>query len=113
MGKEENEEVKFWREETEDLRNKLNTMAKLTTQETSPKGTFMDGDDSLFSSTSDSRAQEDLSTTGCLGDTEGMDSTTVHADPDQVELTSSTEPWPQPEQKKRRLSNEKDSENKK
>merc|ERR1711874_801325 len=67
----------------------------------------------MFSSTSESRAQEDLSTTGCLGDTEGMDSIIVQADLDQEELTSSAEPWPQqPEQKRRRLSNEKDMENK-
>merc|ERR1711874_772374 len=86
--------VKFWKEEAENLKKKLNEMTKLTTQETSPKETFM-GDDSMFSSASESRAQEDLSTTGCLGDTEGMDSITVHADLDQEELTSSEEPWPQ------------------
>merc|ERR1711913_102265 len=104
--------VKFWKEEVENLKKKLNEMTKLTTQETSPKETFM-GDDSMFSSASESRAQEDLSTTGCLGDTEGMDSIIVQADLDQEELTSSAEPWPQqPEQKRRRLSNEKGMENK-
>merc|ERR1711874_779374 len=95
VDKEECDEIKFWKEETENLRKRLNTMAKLTTQETSPRETFMGGDESLFSSTSGSRAQEDLSTTGCLGDTEGMDSIIVHADPDQEEITSSAEPWPQ------------------
>merc|ERR1711874_577101 len=111
VDKEECEEIKFWKEETDSLRKKLNAMEKLTTQETSPRETFMGGDDSLFSSTSGSRVQEDLSTTGCLGDTEGMDSIIVHADPDQEDLTSSSDPWPQPKtQKRRRLSNEKDSE---
>merc|ERR1711874_919579 len=94
MERENRNNVKFWKEEAENLKKKLNEMTKLTPQETSPK-TFM-GDDSMFSSASESRAQEDLSTTGCLGDTEGIDSTTVHADLDQEEeLTSSEEPWPQ------------------
>merc|ERR1711874_57444 len=90
VDKEECDEIKFWKEETETLRKRLNAMEKQTTQETSPRETFMGGDDSLFSSTSGSRVQEDLSTTGCLGDTEGMDSLIVHADPDQEELTSSS-----------------------
>merc|ERR1711874_391757 len=58
---------------------------------------------------SESRVQEDLSTTGGLGDNEGMDSTIAHADPDHEEMTSSSEPWPEPKtqrSKRRRLSNE-------
>merc|ERR1711874_624143 len=58
MERENRNNVKFWKEEAENLKKKLNEMTKLTTQETSPK-TFM-GDDSMFSSASESRAQEDL-----------------------------------------------------
>merc|ERR1711874_907197 len=104
MGENRNN-VKLWKEEVENLKKKLNEKTKLTTQETSPKETFM-GDDTMFSSASESRALEDLSTTGCLGDTEGLDSTTVQADLDyEEELTSSEEPWPQQPVQKRTLSN--------
>merc|ERR1711874_758758 len=97
--------VKLWKEEVENLKKKLNEKTKVTTQETTPKETFM-GDDTMFSSASESRAQEDLSTTGCLGDTEGLDSTTVQADLDyEEELTSSEKPWPQQPVQKRTLSN--------
>merc|ERR1711874_321412 len=39
--KEESEELKFWKEEVDSLRIKLNSMEKLNTQETSPRETFM------------------------------------------------------------------------
>merc|ERR1711874_178343 len=99
--------IKQWKEEVENLKKKLDEKTKVNTQETSPKRTFM-GDDTLLSTTSESRALEDLSTTGHLGDTEGLDSTNVQADLEcEDELTSSEVPWPQqPEPKKRRLSNE-------
>merc|ERR1711874_938100 len=105
--------VKLWKDEVENLKKKLDEKAKVNTQETSPIGTFM-GDDTILSSTSESRALEDLSTTGHLGDTEGLDSTKVQADLEyEDELTSSEEPWPQqPEPKRRRLSNETIVENK-
>merc|ERR1711874_555001 len=88
-------------------KKKLNEKTKVNTQETSPKVTYM-GDDTMFSTTSGSRTWEDLSTTGHLGDTEGLDSTNVQADLEyEDELTSSEVPWPQqPEPKKIRLSNE-------
>merc|ERR1711874_334525 len=63
---EENEELKYWKEEVDRLRIKLNNLEKPTTQETSPTETFMGGDVSLFSTLSESRVQEDLSTTGGL-----------------------------------------------
>merc|ERR1711874_657784 len=99
--------VKQWKEEVENLKKKLDEKVKVNTQETSPKRTFM-GDHTLLSTTSEHRALEDLSTTGHLGDTEGLDSTNVQADLEcEDELTSSEVPWPQqPEPKKRRLSNE-------
>merc|ERR1711874_670663 len=108
MGELENRNnVKQWKEEVENLKKKLDEKTKVNTQETIPKRTFM-GDDTLLSTTSKSRALEDLSTTGHLGDTEGLDSTNVQADLEcEDELTSSEVPWPQqPEPKKRRLSNE-------
>merc|ERR1711874_690151 len=106
---EENEELTYWKEEVDRLRIKLNNLEKPTTQETSPRETFMGGDESLFSTMSESRVQEDLSTTGGLGDNEGMDSTIAHADPDHEEMISSSDPWTQPKtqrSKRRRLSNE-------
>merc|ERR1711874_154717 len=106
MEMENRNNVKLWKEEVENLKKKLNEKTKVNTQETSPKETFM-GDDTMFSTTSEPRTLEDLSTTGHLGDTEGLDNTKVQADLDyENELTSSEEPWPQPEPKKRRLSNE-------
>merc|ERR1711874_148573 len=107
MGELENRNnVKLWKEEVENLKKKLDEKAKVNTQETSPKRTFM-GDDTTLSSTSESRALEDLSTTGHLGDTEGQDSTIVQADLEcEDELTSSEKPWPQQPEPKKRLSNE-------
>merc|ERR1711874_380013 len=107
MEMENRNNVKLWKEEVENLKKKLNEKTKVNTQETSPKETFM-GDDTMFSSASESRALEDLSTTGHLGDTEGLDNTKVQADLDnEEELTSSEVPWPQqPVPKRRRLSNE-------
>merc|ERR1711874_734232 len=54
--------IKQWKEEVENLKKKLDGKTKVNTQETSPKRTFM-GDDTLLSTTSESRALEDLSTT--------------------------------------------------
>merc|ERR1711874_195065 len=85
MEMENRNNVKLWKEEVENLKKKLNEKTKVNTQETSPKETFM-GDDTMFSSASESRALEDLSTTGHLGDTEGLDTTKVQADLDQEEL---------------------------
>merc|ERR1711874_145184 len=62
VSSEENEELKYWKEEVDRLRIKLNNLEKPTTQETSPTETFMGGDVSLFSTLSESRVQEDLST---------------------------------------------------
>merc|ERR1711874_470048 len=90
------EELKYWKEEAGRLRNKLNSLENPTTQETSPTETFMGGDDSMFSTLSETRVHGDLSTTGGLGDNEGMDSTIAHADPDPEEMLSSSEPWPEP-----------------
>merc|ERR1711874_706267 len=112
MEMENRNNVKLWKEEVENLKKKLNEKTKVNTQETSPKETFM-GDDTMFSSASESRGLEDLSTTGHLGDTEGLDNTKVQADLDnEEELTSSEVPWPQqPVPKRRRLSNETNVEN--
>merc|ERR1711874_935400 len=88
------EELKYWKEEADRLRNRLNSLENPTTQETSPTETFMGGDDSMFSTLSESRVHGDLSTTGGLGDNEGMDSTIAHADPE--EMVTSSEPWPEP-----------------
>merc|ERR1711913_123833 len=89
MEMENRNNVKLWKEEVENLKKKLNEKTKVNTQETSPKETYM-GDDTMFSTTSESRALEDLSTTGHLGDTEGLDNTKVQADLEyENELTSS------------------------
>merc|ERR1711874_701215 len=107
MEMENRNNVKLWKEEVENLKKELNEKTKVNTQETSPKETFM-GDDTMFSSASESRTLVDLSTTGHLGDTEGLDNTKAQADlDDEDELTPSEETWPQqPVPKRRRLSNE-------
>merc|ERR1711874_537384 len=51
-----------------------------------PHGMGMD--ESMFSILTESRVQEDLSTTGGLGDNEGMDTTMGHADPEEMDTSS-------------------------
>merc|ERR1711874_555054 len=62
-----------------------------------PRG--MDMDESMFSTLTESRVQEDLSTTGGLGDNEGMDTTVGHADPEEMDTSSE----PKTQRKKRRM----------
>ena len=83
-------ELNYWKDEAGRLRNKLNSLENPTTQETSPTETFMGMDESMFSTLTESRVQGDLSTTGGLGDNEGMDTTMGHADPE--EMVTSSEP---------------------
>merc|ERR1711874_602 len=59
----------------------------------------MDMDESMFSTLTESRVQEDLSTTGGLGDNEGMDTTMGHADPEDMDTSSE----PKTQRKKRRM----------
>merc|ERR1711874_625189 len=92
-------ELNYWKDEAGKLRNKLNNLDNLTTQETSPTETFMGMDESMFSTLTESRVQEDLSTTGGLGDNEGMDTTMGHADPDEMDTSSE----PKTQRKKRRI----------
>merc|ERR1711874_579376 len=80
-------------------RNKLNSLENPTTQETSPTETFMGMDESMFSTLTESRVQGDLSTTGGLGDNEGMDTTMGHADPEEMDTSSE----PKIQRKKRRI----------
>merc|ERR1711874_635200 len=58
-----------------------------------------DMDESMFSTLTESRVQEDLSTTGGLGDNEGMDTTVGHADPEEMDTSSE----PKTQRKKRRI----------
>merc|ERR1711874_888874 len=76
-----------------------NTLESPTTQETSPTETFMGMDESMFSTLTESRVQGDLSTTGGLGDNEGMDTTMGHADPEEMDTSSE----PKTQRKKRRI----------
>merc|ERR1711874_134291 len=92
-------ELNYWKDKAGKLRNKLNSLDNLTTQETSPTETFMGMDESMFSTLTESRVQEDLSTTGGLGDNEGMDTTMGHADPDEMDTSSE----PKTQRKKRRI----------
>merc|ERR1711874_754010 len=62
-----------------------------------PHGMGMD--ESMFSILTESRVQEDLSTTGGLGDNEGMDTTMGHADPEEMDTSSE----PKTQRKKRRM----------
>merc|ERR1711913_267724 len=62
-----------------------------------PHGMGMD--ESMFSTLTESRVQEDLSTTGGLGDNEGMDTTMGHADPEEMDTSSE----PKTQRKKRRM----------
>merc|ERR1711874_554969 len=68
-------------------RNKLNSLENPTTQETSPTETFMGMEESAISTLTESRVQGDLSTTGGLGDNEGMDTTIGHADPEVMDTS--------------------------
>merc|ERR1711874_582385 len=92
-------ELNYWKDEAGKLRNKLSNLENLTTQETSPIETFMDMDESMFSTLTESRVQEDLSTTGGLGGNEGMDTTVGHADPEEMDTSSE----PKTQRKKRRM----------
>merc|ERR1711913_192423 len=58
MEMENRNNVKLWKDEVENLKKKLNEKTKVNTQETSPIVTYM-GDDTMFSTTSESRALED------------------------------------------------------
>merc|ERR1711874_90747 len=68
------------------------------------------GEESAISTLTESRVQGDLSTTGGLGDNEGMDTTIGHADPDAMD-TSLDKRAPEPKtqrtdsRKKRRMEN--------
>merc|ERR1711874_246065 len=92
-------ELSYWKDEAGRLRNKLNSLENPTTQETSPTETFMGMDESMFSTLTESRVQGDLSTTGGLGDNEGMDTTMGHADPEEMDTSSE----PKTQRKKRRI----------
>merc|ERR1711874_767300 len=92
-------ELSYWKDEAGRLRNKLNSLENPTTQETSPTETFMGMDESMFSTLTESRVQGDLSTTGGLGDNEGMDTTIGHADPEEMDTSSE----PKTQRKKRRI----------
>merc|ERR1711874_798396 len=52
-----------------------------------------------FSTLTESRVQEDMGTTGGLGDNEGMYTTMGHADPDEMDTSSE----PKTQRKKRRI----------
>merc|ERR1711874_2969 len=56
-------------------------------------------EESTISTLTESRVQEDLSTTGGLGDNEGMDTTAGHADPEEMDTSSE----PKTQRKKRRM----------
>merc|ERR1711874_910917 len=59
----------------------------------------MDMEESMISTLTESRVQEDLSTTGGLGDNEGMDTTMGHADPEDMDTSLE----PKTQRKKRRM----------
>ena len=61
-------------------------------------------EDSAISTLTESRVLGDLSTTGCLGDTEGMDTTQEHADPEAMDTTQEQVA---PEPKTQRVNNKK------